>query len=129
MISLEAWRGRIGVWAGRVRLSSKVSAPKMNISVRQPLDILWGISTLLVAAVICLLSIVGGVEVNPGPLRRDNSNSEDDLEIPLVSILQNIWKVNISFLHPKPPLPKVTDVNLNIVQRDVLINYLDAESR
>ena len=72
------------------------------------------------AAVICLLSIVGGVEVNPG---------KDDLEIPLVSILQNIWEVNISFLHQKLPLPKVTDVNLNIVQRDVLINSLDAESR
>ena len=62
-----------------MRLSFKAFAPKMNVSVRQIFDILWGISTILVAAVICLILIVGGVEVNPGPPRKHlNSSSVDD---------------------------------------------------
>ena len=85
MFSLEAWRVRIGVWAGRVRMSSKDSAPKLNISLRQSLDILWGISTRLVAAVISVLLLVGGVELNPGPPRKDlnsSSSSEEEFEVP-----------------------------------------------
>ena len=83
MISIEAWRGRIGVWAGRRMLSSKVSAPKINISYRQTFDILWGISTHLVAAVMSILLIVGGVEVNPGPPRKDlTSSSDEEIDVP-----------------------------------------------
>ena len=66
MISLEAWRGRIGVWTRRAKLSSNISAPKSNISIEQTWVILWGMPTLLVAAVISVLLIVDGVEVNPG---------------------------------------------------------------
>ena len=83
MISLEAWRGRIGVWAGRVKLFSMIRAPKMDLTLRQTLDILWGISTLLVAAVLVVLLIVGGVEINPGPPRKDlSSSSEEEIEVP-----------------------------------------------
>ena len=39
----------IGVWAGRVRLLSQISAPKMYITLVQTLDILWGTSTLQVS--------------------------------------------------------------------------------
>ena len=83
MISIEAWRGRIGVWEGRVKLSSMISAPKMVLTLRQTLDILWGISTLLVAAVLVVLLIVGGVEINPGTPRKDlSSSSEEEIEVP-----------------------------------------------
>ena len=84
MISIEAWRGRIGGWNGRVKLSSSSSSKKLNFSLVQTLDVLWGISTILVATVITLLLIVGGVEVNPGPPRKDPSTScsEEDIEVP-----------------------------------------------
>ena len=82
MISMEAFRSRIGVWAGRVKLSSMISAPKMDLTLRQTY-ILWGISTLLVAAVLVVLLIVGGVEINPDPPRKDLiSSSEEEIEVP-----------------------------------------------
>ena len=102
----------------------------MNISVRQALDILWGISTLLVAVVICLLLIVGGVELNPGPPLRDNSSSEDELEVPsCFDFAEHNMESKYTFSAPRLPLHKVTDVIVNMVQRNVLINSLDAESR
>ena len=68
MISLEAWKGRIGV---------------SNWFLVQSLDILWAIFTLLVAAVILVSLIVGGVEVHPGPPRKDLiSSSEEDIYVP-----------------------------------------------
>ena len=83
MISLEAWRGRIGGWSGRVRLSPHVSSQKVNVSLVFCLDVLWGISTLLVACCITMLLMIGGVEVNPGPPRTDqSSSSEEEIEVP-----------------------------------------------
>ena len=84
MISIEEWSCRIGGWNGRVKLSSSSSSKKLNFSLVQTLDVLWGISTILVATVITLLLIVGGVEVNPGPPRKDPSTSfsEEDIEVP-----------------------------------------------
>ena len=106
MISFKAWRGRIGVGEGRVMISSKAFAPKMNVSFRQIFDILWDISKILVAAFICLILIVGGVEVIPGPPRKDlNSSFEDDLEVSKSMILEEFLNVTMSFhLLPLPYL-------------------------
>ena len=117
MIPLKAWRGRIGVWAGRVRMSSKVSAAKKNIGLRQSLDILSGISTLLVAAVISGLLLVGGVELNPGPPRKDlNSSysSEEEFEVPKSFDFCETSKGNYVFTAPITPI-----INLN--KRRVLV--------
>ena len=82
MISIEAWRGRIGCWAGRVRFSSS-SRNTSFFTFCKIADSIWGISTSLSACVICMLLIVGGIEINPGPPRKDlNSTSEDDIEVP-----------------------------------------------
>ena len=80
MITLEAWRGRIGSWAGRVRLSSnlprKISKGNFGGNIR-------GKSTNLIACVIFVLLVVGGIEINPGPPRKDsNSSSEGDIQVP-----------------------------------------------
>ena len=80
MISLEAWRGRIGSWTKRVRLSSNL--PRKILK-----GIIWdnicGISTNLIACVIFVLLVVGGIEINPGPPRKDsNSSSEEDIQVP-----------------------------------------------
>ena len=88
-----------------MRLSSKAFAPKMNVSVWQIFKILWGISTILVAAVICLLLIVGGVEVNPGLPRKDLiSSSEDDLEVQKSIDFGGISQGNYVFSSPATPL-------------------------
>ena len=106
MISIEAWCARIGSWAGRVRLSSKLSGLKMNVSVRHILDILWGISTLLVSAVISVILIVGGVELNPGPPQKDlSSSSDEDLELPKSFDFGATCKSNYVFSSPATPLP------------------------
>ena len=108
MISIEAWRGRIGSWAGRVRLSSLLSGPKMNVSVRHILDILWGISSILVVAVISVILIVGGVELNPGPLRMDlSSSSDEDLELPKGFDFGATCKGNYVFSLPPTSLSKM----------------------
>ena len=108
MISLEAWRGRIGVWAGRVKLSSMISVPKMDLTLRHTLDILWGISTLLVAAVPVVLLIVGGVEINPGPPRKDlSSSSEEEIEVPKGFDFGGNSKGEYVFSAPLTSIPKM----------------------
>ena len=85
MISLEAWRGRIGTWAGRAKLSSTSGRPKFDISFGMDSDIFRVISTGLLAVVNYILLIVSGVEINPGPPRKDlnyTSSSEEDIEVP-----------------------------------------------
>ena len=83
MISIEAWRGTIGNWAGRARLSPISKGPRFVIPSGLFMDIIWGISTCLIACLIYVLLIVGAIEINPGPPRKDiNSSSEDEVEVP-----------------------------------------------
>ena len=66
MISLELYRARIGGWGGRGRSPLPQSHfRKSPLSVF--IDILWRISTRLLATTISALLMIGGVELNPGP--------------------------------------------------------------
>ena len=83
MITLEAWTTRIGSWAGRFKTSSNNRAQKIYVPLWKIFDVLWGISTLLVASVVDTLLIVSGVDVNPRPPRKYmNSSSDEDVELP-----------------------------------------------
>ena len=73
MICLEALRERIACWVGRIRASFGIRAHKIDVSGVKMCDIIWGISTCPVAAVIVILLIVGGIELNPGPLWKDTN--------------------------------------------------------
>ena len=100
MISLEAWRGRIGSWAGRAKLPSTSRRPKFDTYFGMVSDIIRGISTSLLAAIIYILLIVSGVEINPGPPRKDLSSSfssEEDIEVPKGFDFGGISRVNMKF--------------------------------
>ena len=74
MISLELYRARIGGWGGRGRSPLPQSHfRKSPLSVF--IDILWRISTRLLATTISALLMIGGVELNPGP----GSTTEDEI--------------------------------------------------
>ena len=46
-------------------------------------DNICGISTNLIDCVIFVLLVAGGIEINPGPPRKDsNSSSEEDIQVP-----------------------------------------------
>ena len=74
MISLELYRARIGGWGGRGRSPlSQSHFRKSPFSVF--IDILWRISTRLLATTISALLMIGGVELNPGP----GSTTEEEI--------------------------------------------------
>ena len=74
MISLELYRARIGGWGGRGRSPLPQSHfRKSPFSVF--IDILWRISTRLLATTISALLMIGGVELNPGP----GSTTEEEI--------------------------------------------------
>ena len=74
MISLELYRARIGGWGGRGRSPlSQSQFRKSPFSVF--IDILWRISTRLLATTISALLMIGGVELNPGP----GSTTEEEI--------------------------------------------------
>ena len=66
MISLELYRARIGGWGGRGR-SPLSQSPFRKSTFSVFIDILWRISTRLLATTISALLMIGGVELNPGP--------------------------------------------------------------
>ena len=74
MISLELYRARIGGWGGRGRSPlSQCPFRKSHFSVF--IDILWRISTRLLATTISALLMIGGVDLNPGP----GSTTEEEI--------------------------------------------------
>ena len=66
MISLELYRARIGGWGGRGR-SPLSQSPFRKSPFSVFIDILWSISTRLLATAISALLMIDGVELNPGP--------------------------------------------------------------
>ena len=61
---LEDYRARVGVWAGRVSCrASRMKARKQEARSGN-IDL---VDTILCAAVITALLVIGGVEQNPGP--------------------------------------------------------------
>ena len=74
MISLELYRARVGGWGGRGRSPlSQSRFRKSHFTVL--IDILWRISTRLLATTISALLMIGGVELNPGP----GSTTEEEI--------------------------------------------------
>ena len=65
MISIEAWRGQIGSF-NRVKSDSKsIDGMKKTYALEKyPLCM---IQTIITAAMITILLIIGGIEINPGP--------------------------------------------------------------
>ena len=117
MISLETWRGRIGSWAGRAKLSSTSVGPKFDIYFGESMDIIGGISTSLLVCVIFFLLIVSGVEINPGPPRKDinsSSSSEEEIVVPKGFSFGETAQGNYVFSAPVPPL-------LDIKKRRVIV--------
>ena len=74
MISLELYRARIGGWGGRGR-SPLSQSPFRKSPFSVFIDILWRISTRLLATTISALLMIGGVELNPGP----GSTTEEEI--------------------------------------------------
>ena len=74
MISLELYRARIGGWGGRGR-SPLSQSPFRKSPFSVFIDILWRISTRLLASTISALLMIGGVELNPGP----GSTTEEEI--------------------------------------------------
>ena len=76
MISIELWRARIGTWGLR-------KVRKFHLSPSQKSETL--LKSILLACVICMLLVIGGVELNPGPKDQDNkvrAESEFSLHVP-----------------------------------------------
>ena len=90
MISLELWRARIGGWGSRKNLSSESSyTPPTNCSTSHFFcDALRGITICLLASVITILLVIGGIEMNPGPPKKiivEDPSQEKNLPITLPS--------------------------------------------
>ena len=74
MISLKLYRARIGGWGGRGR-SPLSQSPFRKSPFSVLIEILWRISTRLLATTISASLIIGGVELNPGP----GSTTEEEI--------------------------------------------------
>ena len=74
MISLELYRARIGGWGGRGR-SPLTQSPFKKSPFSVLIEILWRISTRLLATTISALLMIGGVKLNPGP----GSTTEEEI--------------------------------------------------
>ena len=88
MVSIDLWRVRIGGWAGRSSPSAPVperATIQLRIRVQFRTNdyvqlktsgvVQWGISTCVFAVVISILLIIGGVELNPGPVGKNSQFS------------------------------------------------------
>ena len=77
MISLELWKARIGGWGRRIRSSSvPVSYSRVEDGC---LDLITGISIYLLTIIIAIMLVIGGVELNPGPISGDESSIDLDV--------------------------------------------------
>ena len=71
MIDISLWRARIGSWGAKV--SSACNSPHFTHSTTQQTGQILAISCILLAVVIKLLLVIGGVELNPGPTPLEDS--------------------------------------------------------
>ena len=75
MISIELWRARIGIWGTRKIRNSCLNPSQLVVT--------CDISLPLLACVIYMLLVIGGVESNPGPKNQDKEvTTEFSLNVP-----------------------------------------------
>ena len=114
MISLELYRARIGGWGGRGRSPLPQSHFRKS-PFRVFIDILWRISTRLLATTISALLMIGGVELNPGA----GSTTEEEISpMDIDDCSQDV------FVLPSQTLQR-TPVSSQVVP----LNYLDLLSQ
>ena len=77
MLFLPLLSSSIGGCASQVRPASSI--PTHNFSWRAFIDTMPGLAAYLSAAIIVVLLIIGGVEMNPGPINPNSSSSEDEM--------------------------------------------------
>ena len=126
MISLELWRARIGGWGSRKNLSSESSStPPTNCSTSHFFcDALRGITICLLASVITILLVIGGIEMNPGPPKKiivEDPSQEKNLPITLPS--SDMCDKVFHFQEHSDIVSKVPR-NFNLVRLSVLRNSL-----
>ena len=107
MISLELYRARIGGWGGRGRSPLPQSHfRKSPFSVF--IDILWRISTRLLATTISALLMIGGVELNPGP----GSTTEEEISpMEIEDCSQDVFVLPSQTLQRTPISSQVVPLN------------------
>ena len=107
MISLELYRARIGGWGGRGRSplpQSQYRKSPFGIFI----DILWRISTRLLATTISALLIIGGVELNPGP----GSTTEEEISpMDIEDCYQDVFVFSSQPLQRTPISSQVVPLN------------------
>ena len=107
MISLELYRARIGGWGGRGRSplpQSQYRKSPFGIFI----DILWRISTRLLATTISALLIIGGVELNPGP----GSTTEEEISpMDMEDCYQDVFVFSSQPLQHTPISSQVVPLN------------------
>ena len=107
MISLELYRARIGGWGGRGRSPlSQCPFRKSHFSVF--IDILWRISTRLLATTISALLMIGGVELNPGP----GSTTEEEIgPMEIEDCSQDVFVLSSQTLQRTPISSQIVPLN------------------
>ena len=107
MISLEIYRARIGGWGGRGR-SPLSQCPFRKSPFSVFIDILWRISTRLLATTISALLMIGGVELNPGP----GSTTEEEISpMEIEDCSQDVFVLSSQTLQRTPISSQVVPLN------------------
>ena len=107
MISLELYRARIGGWGGRGR-SPLSQCPFRKSPFSVFIDILWRISTRLLATTISALLMIGGVELNPGP----GSTTEEEISpMEIEDCSQDVFVLHSQTLKRTPISSQIVPLN------------------
>lgn len=123
-ISTEQWRARVGGWAGRGFPSPRRAPSKCSGSE-------WPLAALYVAAVIAVILVIGGVEMNPGPVSNDEiadvlSGMRDSITNELKSINLNITNLGHEI---KEAREHRTDLDNRLIHLADKVDYIENQSR
>lgn len=132
MVDVGTWRARIGSWAGKVRVARRSLMASNGATVST-------INTVLCAAVIAILLIIGGVELNPGPTTTTDEKLDaimakveklDSMEenVLMIKNQMSCVETKVNFLESKISDMEVTIESLSTANSD-LIKQLNAMSR
>ena len=107
MISLEHYRARIGAWGGRGRYPLSQSHFRKSPFIVF-IDILWRISTRLLATTISALSMISGVELNPG---RGKTTEEEISPMDIEDCSQDAFVLSSQMMQRTPISSQVAPLN------------------